>query len=660
MPDIIPNVVIGMPSQLFTMPRKFGAVFGGRIYIGLIDTDPTIPSNQIQVYLENEDGSLVPVAQPLLINAGGFPVYNGQIAKFVTVQGHSMAVYDALNVQQFYFPNVLKYDPDQFRQYLDSQGGAVTVDMLGEPTGASLVGVQPQGNLNQAINWVTPEQFGAIGDGTAHPLSERYATLAAAQAVYPHVTSLNQTIDWAACQAADNYARGVAIVKCPTYAKYHFGSTDYLELAIDSKWYGTKLTQTDRPCTTMIRTDPVVSPAFGQDCIVRVKNSAAAGSSDEFVRGVIFEGFRLTRNLARRPNVRGKNSIGLHLNFGMKAIIDVTINGCDFGVLGYGCWGSTGVVRIDSCHKGIYLDGNSSNPERAAGGALTSINWRVEIDISVFPITLNSCGYSQFTGFYEGLRDSYTDFYKKDIETACGITLGNYCSNVDFTLGIEAFQGTQLVTQTGNDITLNNYYLNDLSYNSSSGPNGAFAQIDGLMGRSTPQISSGSRAVIFTHGENNTITITNPEYFGGNIIDDPSYIRYFYNLTNSSRISTIGGYISLAPLFGLTRARFNIFRSLNTRNILTDYFPSGYTPIGADVATHTAWQTKVTSGGDGRVALDAPSGYKILDFTALVIGSTTSSPMVLGVLSSTDTQIQLQSNAGGVTVQYKLTIQITK
>ncbi|WP_260506269.1 phage tailspike protein [Yersinia enterocolitica] len=140
MPDIIPNVVVSMPSQLFTMPRKFAAVFGGRIYIGLIDTDPTIPSNQIQVYLENEDGSLVPVAQPLLINAGGYPVYNGQIAKFVTVQGHSMAVYDALNVQQFYFPNVLKYDPDQFRQYLDSQGGAVTVNMLGAEDGFKYIG----------------------------------------------------------------------------------------------------------------------------------------------------------------------------------------------------------------------------------------------------------------------------------------------------------------------------------------------------------------------------------------------------------------------------------------------------------------------------------------------------------------------------------------
>ncbi|ELM7940160.1 phage head-binding domain-containing protein [Escherichia coli] len=113
------NVVVSMPSQLFTMARSFKAVANGKIYIGKIDTDPTNPENRIQVYVENEDGSHVPVSQPIIINAAGYPVYNGQIAKFVTVQGHSMAVYDAYGSQQFYFPNVLKYDPSSKFPYLD-------------------------------------------------------------------------------------------------------------------------------------------------------------------------------------------------------------------------------------------------------------------------------------------------------------------------------------------------------------------------------------------------------------------------------------------------------------------------------------------------------------------------------------------------------------
>ncbi|MGE2630531.1 phage head-binding domain-containing protein [Escherichia coli] len=128
MSDITANVVVSMPSQLFTMARSFKAVANGKIYIGKIDTDPVNPENQIQVYVENEDGSHVPVAQPIIINAAGYPVYNGQIAKFVTVQGHSMAVYDAYGAQQFYFPNVLKYDPDQLRSELAQDYGPTIVN----------------------------------------------------------------------------------------------------------------------------------------------------------------------------------------------------------------------------------------------------------------------------------------------------------------------------------------------------------------------------------------------------------------------------------------------------------------------------------------------------------------------------------------------------
>nr|MDN1678633.1 hypothetical protein [Escherichia coli] len=143
MTDITANVIVSMPSQLFTMARSFKAVANGKIYIGKIDTDPVNPENQIQVYVENEDGSHVSVAQPIIINAAGYPVYNGQIAKFVTVQGHSMAVYDAYGAQQFYFPNVLKYDPDQFRAIIES------------PEGAGHVGYQYRRNTGSTMRMVS-------------------------------------------------------------------------------------------------------------------------------------------------------------------------------------------------------------------------------------------------------------------------------------------------------------------------------------------------------------------------------------------------------------------------------------------------------------------------------------------------------------------------
>ncbi|MCX9004850.1 phage head-binding domain-containing protein, partial [Citrobacter portucalensis] len=158
MSDIIPNAVVSQPAQLFTLARSFKANAYGKIYIGQIDTDPVSPANQIQVYLENEDGSHVPVSQPIIINAGGYPVYNGQIAKFVTVQGHSMAIYDAYGVQQFYYPNILKYDPDQFEV------------RLSEPGGAGLIGVMPYGTVQDAIKWVVPEVF--PGSNAAEKLQE--------------------------------------------------------------------------------------------------------------------------------------------------------------------------------------------------------------------------------------------------------------------------------------------------------------------------------------------------------------------------------------------------------------------------------------------------------------------------------------------------------
>ncbi len=42
----IPNVVVSAPSQLFTLPNSFAAIAGGSIYIGQIDTDPTVTANQ--------------------------------------------------------------------------------------------------------------------------------------------------------------------------------------------------------------------------------------------------------------------------------------------------------------------------------------------------------------------------------------------------------------------------------------------------------------------------------------------------------------------------------------------------------------------------------------------------------------------------------------
>lgn len=49
---------------------------------------------------------------------------------------------------------------------------------------------------------VSTDRYGAFADGASHPLSSKFASLAAAQAVYPFATALTQEIDWCAATAA--------------------------------------------------------------------------------------------------------------------------------------------------------------------------------------------------------------------------------------------------------------------------------------------------------------------------------------------------------------------------------------------------------------------------------------------------------------------------
>ncbi len=112
------NVPLRLPVELMTMPRQFESVFNGNIYVGKVDTDPTAPINQITVYHEAENSELIPIAQPISINAGGYPVVNGQVVKLVVTEDYAIAVYDRLGAEAFYFPRcsgpyVLKVFHDQ-------------------------------------------------------------------------------------------------------------------------------------------------------------------------------------------------------------------------------------------------------------------------------------------------------------------------------------------------------------------------------------------------------------------------------------------------------------------------------------------------------------------------------------------------------------------
>lgn len=101
-----------------------------------------------------------------------------------------------------------------------SVGDASLRSALADTNGSSLIGTKSDlsGAVARTIHdkvsdAVSIYDFGATWDGGIHPLSEKFSTLTAAQMVYPFVTSLDQSTDYAAIQAACDSKKTVLIPK---------------------------------------------------------------------------------------------------------------------------------------------------------------------------------------------------------------------------------------------------------------------------------------------------------------------------------------------------------------------------------------------------------------------------------------------------------------
>lgn len=159
------NILVTNPHQPFTLPNQFRAVFNGYIYCGTVDAvDPSV--SQVQVYLLNEDNTRIPVAQPIRTNAGGFLVYNGQPARFVTDANHSLLVQDFNQVQLWYEPDMSVVDPESAIDFV--------FDELNDADGSSLVGfiqagigAVPRTAQDKMRENVSVKDYGAVGDGVA-------------------------------------------------------------------------------------------------------------------------------------------------------------------------------------------------------------------------------------------------------------------------------------------------------------------------------------------------------------------------------------------------------------------------------------------------------------------------------------------------------------
>ena len=121
--DLFP---LEMPVHSFFMDRFLKNAEGGEVYVCTKNTPADQMMNEanfLAVYKEEENGEHTAVEQPILLNQVGLPVVDGIVAKILCPSEYALAVYDAYGVQQFYFPNVVKYDANQLRRDLEGDKG---------------------------------------------------------------------------------------------------------------------------------------------------------------------------------------------------------------------------------------------------------------------------------------------------------------------------------------------------------------------------------------------------------------------------------------------------------------------------------------------------------------------------------------------------------
>ena len=82
------------------------------IYVGIPDLDPSVVANQKTLSVQQEDGTIVAVTQPIHTNAGGVPEYLGSPVVLLVEGDYSLMVLDKDGVQIYYVPSTA------YEQYL--------------------------------------------------------------------------------------------------------------------------------------------------------------------------------------------------------------------------------------------------------------------------------------------------------------------------------------------------------------------------------------------------------------------------------------------------------------------------------------------------------------------------------------------------------------
>lgn len=184
--------------------------------------------------------------------------------------------------------------------------------------------------------------FGAYGDGASHPLSGLFASLAAAQAQYPHATALSNQTDWAAIVSGLAQSNTLRVAAGTYLVDQEIVLTGNKTLIGDGR-FATTL-QTTSATATVIRLAGYFATARGFQFTTSVTRTAgwavvfdtncAASEFFDFVISAFFEGIYI--NGISKLNIRDgeiaatpPSGVSIRIDNGLAILLENLVLSCD-------------------------------------------------------------------------------------------------------------------------------------------------------------------------------------------------------------------------------------------------------------------------------------------------------------------------------------------
>lgn len=165
---------VDSPYMYIPYPDKPKPVAGGGLFFGIPGADPELPQNQKRVYYIQEDGSVLPLKQPVDLGAGGVPTYNGSPAKLAVDGSFSFKVIDKIGTAA---QSTVYYSPKTSHPALQNLGETTIIEEIIELDGTqteveferidvSMSAIDITGALIDSRDLYKDEDY-TIGDGAS-------------------------------------------------------------------------------------------------------------------------------------------------------------------------------------------------------------------------------------------------------------------------------------------------------------------------------------------------------------------------------------------------------------------------------------------------------------------------------------------------------------